>query len=229
MKLLFTFLLLLGYCALHAQEVGCGTTTEPFDIEDSTEVAKRTPYYRFDAAASLIYLQDKGYKLKESYLQKIQEDVPAIYSRFKKQDNLQGKKMENDANHIMARGSGMEYMEVRFWRHLDAYTNIPYVSEAAFQNDIAIAIGHLNQAFQDHDIPIRFYASCGNHVFHTTKYNPVSQEISKGDAGDVVDIIPVNSNHGLDVLYFAGKIMSSGESINFARFPWDSKNYRVAY
>lgn len=35
-------------------------------------------------------------------------------------------------------------------------------------------------------------------------------------------------NHGLDVFYFAGSIMSDGQSVNFAKFPWKTRSYSVA-
>ncbi|MDQ3394023.1 MAG: hypothetical protein M3512_07930 [Bacteroidota bacterium] len=43
----------------YSQE-GCSTISIPFDIEDSTELAKQAPF-GLDGAESLIFLQRNGY------------------------------------------------------------------------------------------------------------------------------------------------------------------------
>jgi hypothetical protein len=226
--LLITVVFLCACFTMHAQD-DCGTVAEPFNIEDSTEVARQAPF-KLDAAESLIYLQSKGYKLKESYLNMLEKEMPEIYARFKEKERNKGKREGNGKSsglRTSADASGLDYVEVRFWRHLDYYTNVPYVSDTEFQNNIATAIDILNADFASNDIPLRFYASCSNYTFKTNQYNASTEEITKSAASSLIDGVP-NYSKGLDVFYFDGRINDNGTYVNFAKYPWADRNYAVA-
>lgn len=237
MKTLFTILFLFLSFSIYAQ-VSCGTVTEPFDISDSAEVARKAPF-KFDSAESLMYLKRRGYNLKEDYLEKLKKETPDIYEKFKakeiaeiqqkvkapKQD--QGLKQMATSQLVAADANGLKYIEVRFWRHLDYYTYAPYVSDATFQANITAAINRLNNNYTTNNIPLRFYASCNSSTFSTNLYNRSTRQISKSDAAKFIDGIPAYSS-GLDVFYFDGEIMGDNGSINFAVFPWNKRNYSIA-
>lgn len=226
--LLITVAFLCASFTLHAQ-VGCGTFAEPLDIEDSTEVARQAPF-KFDAAESLIYLQSKGYKLKESYLKMLEKELPEIYTRFKEKERNKEKGKGNGKSsdlRILADANGIDYVEVRFWRHLDYYTNVPLVSDTDFENNTTTAIDILNADFASNDIPLRFYASCGNYTFKTNQYNTSTEEITKSAASSLIDRVP-NYSKGFDVFYFDGRINDNGTYVNFAKYPWADRNYAVA-
>ncbi|MDQ3394024.1 MAG: zinc-dependent metalloprotease [Bacteroidota bacterium] len=136
-------------------------------------------------------------------------------------------KAEAAGQRTLADASGLDYIEVRFWRQLNFYTNAPLVSNADFQTNTTMAIDNLNNAFRTNNIPLRFYASCNSYSFKTSESNISTNDITKYDAKKVIEVSS-NSSKGLDVFYFAGKIMDGNASKNFAYFPWDKRNYTVA-
>ncbi len=233
MKIVFTLIVLFASTFATYAQMGCGTVTIPLNIEDSAEVARREPF-GLDSSEALMYLIENGYPLKEAYLKKLEKDTPEILARFKKKEKEKKEKENkgkgnnsNGNSRTMADANGLDYIEIRFWRHLDAYTNAPLVPNSIFQNDINFAITILNQDFAANNIPFRFYAACSNPVFKTSQYNTSTQRISKSDAEKVIEIT-ANSARGIDVFYFAGSIIgNNGIEVNFANFPDSKRNYYV--